>query len=153
MFLLIITLFALSYATELNLDRDLSTSSRSTCRTCVKSSSQRWCSITGNYQYYGDCCYSWDYSGYCSGSSSYVCSNSSNIGGNGGLILCPYSSSDCNSRTKTIYYTGINYTLSNTYIDSSSVCSYIVQTSNSSIKSLEIYVCKNFKVFSLVSDF
>ncbi|CAI2361339.1 unnamed protein product [Moneuplotes crassus] len=128
------------------LARTLASSSPSTCRSCVESSSERWCTEKGiTTPSEGDCCDSGDSSGYCSGSNSYVCSNSNNIDSaesqyNGGLILCPTKSSDCGKRNRKLSSSSDSENITESLISSSSVCVYRIYTTSSLVKSVEIEI-------------
>ncbi|CAI2365367.1 unnamed protein product [Moneuplotes crassus] len=135
--LIIVTIFYAKAFGDLP-GRKLGTSSPETCRSCINSSSTRWCTSTGVYKTFGDCCNSYDYTGYCYGGSSFVCSNSTKIDSKGALILCPYDIYDCSIKSLYLGAIGNIYKLNNSHISSNSVCSYRLYTANSNVKSVEI---------------
>ncbi|CAI2370558.1 unnamed protein product [Moneuplotes crassus] len=112
--------------------------SPSDCRWCVDNTYRRWCTHSGTTGNSGQCCRSWETSGYCSSSGSYVCSNSSNIDSNGAMILCPTSSYDCETKDRPIYSTSSTSNIRTTYIARDSVCIYRITTTHSSIEKVEI---------------
>ncbi|CAI2363678.1 unnamed protein product [Moneuplotes crassus] len=114
-------------------NRDLSSSSSSDCRTCVDNASLNWCTNLENEPEVGQCCSSGDSTGYCSG-SSYVCSNSSNISGdNAGLMLCPVDSAYCGTRARNFGQVGIATPIQVSDVPSNSLCTYRLHTTMSNI--------------------
>ncbi|CAI2363542.1 unnamed protein product [Moneuplotes crassus] len=126
--------------------RNLLSSSSSTCRNCLYYISQKWCISRYSSSNQGECCSTTDYSGYCYGQGSYVCSNDDDIEGtpgtnnNGGYIMCPSYSSDCGTLSRSFYYHGQSSTFEKDYIPSSVVCVYQVTSSSAYADSLKIEV-------------
>ncbi|CAI2365173.1 unnamed protein product [Moneuplotes crassus] len=121
------------YAEVIGLNRDLaSSSSSSDCRTCISNSAQKWCTTTSTEHITGDT------TGYCASNSGFVCSDSSNIESNGGLILCPSNVQVCGVKSYPLNDDSGKWELKRTSMAPNSVCSYRVYTRNGSIKNIKV---------------
>ena len=108
------------------------------CRTCIEGST-KWCRL-GSDNTEGECCASNDFSGYCSGSGDYICSDdSTRIENNTGTILCPLD--DGNWGMYTIDLPSVGSTrYRNTTMASNTVWVYKIQSYSSSIDEVKLSV-------------
>ena len=120
------------------LERNLQVSySASTWRSCVESSSQKWCRSTFD-SVLGECCSLSDSLGRCSGESQYICSNDKDVDERGGTALCPSDYFDCGTYEIGLNYVGQKITFIQRPLFSSTVWVYKISKISSSVNAAKI---------------
>ncbi|CAI2367780.1 unnamed protein product [Moneuplotes crassus] len=109
------------------------------CYLCIVHTAQKYCTVIGDYESSGHCCYNDQTSGYCSGSDKYICASSNWSVNNADMLLCPESKPECGQKRYFIDHGSQEFRIEKS-IPNHDPCSYRLQIENEDIKNLSITV-------------